>query len=562
MTNSISKIEPNKINSFGKVHQNKSNEYWLTADLQKPDNSFKPDYHVLDSYLGQHIFITPEEARKTNNLSLIGLSIAGVTVLTAAALFFVLKGGTKGVQKYFQKIRTLLERKVQRAKLEKDGKFGTLDKAYIYVIKSLDLLLKRSEAINNFTSFKDLTFKKIMNFTGFGGKIHDRITNLFEKIGRRSVLVSYKKTDNAVKGLKHAINLSTSPHAAREFVTISGQKVPREEALKILQRLNNELVSSFDQNFGQKALQNRYFMYKKSMEDLKSIFKNLKIFWSKNVYSKFMAESAVIKDKIAVQDTVKGLRRELSYSTLDMAAEVDEKIMKMTGIFSYKDADKIKRLRAIRSSIRKYAKNPSENSALQDNILSEINSLAMSIKRTMGSAADKDVCESLLKELSGIRNDLIGFKQGKMQDILDIYRQILPEREYKAVEKSYKSAVKSLDKSIKIETEDFVSKLRDLTLGSAPTDILTILGSLGVLGYHLGKSDNNDQRISISLKYGIPALAGIGTALYCNAKLYAGSKSLIFGTVSTFIVNKIGVILDNMRKKNKQEISNSSQAVN
>ena len=57
--------------------------------------------------------------------------------------------------------------------------------------------------------------------------------------------------------------------------------------------------------------------------------------------------------------------------------------------------------------------------------------------------------------------------------------------------------VKNLDKSIKIETDDFISKVRDLALGSAPTDVLTILGGLGTLGYYLGKSKDSDERVSI-----------------------------------------------------------------
>ena len=141
------------------------------------------------------------------------------------------------------------------------------------------------------------------------------------------------------------------------------------------------------------------------------------------------------------------------------------------------------------------------------------------------------------------------FKQGQVEDILDIYRKILNPAEYELVEKAYKNEIKALDKSIHIETEEFVSKIRDLTTGGAPTDILTILGSLATLGYYLGKSDNNEERVSISLKYGIPAIAGIGVTLFCNAKLYAGTKSLLIGSISTVIVNKIGSWADNLLKK-------------
>ena len=97
-----------------------------------------------------------------------------------------------------------------------------------------------------------------------------------------------------------------------------------------------------------------------------------------------------------------------------------------------------------------------------------------------------------------------------------------------------------------------MNKLRDLAMGSAPTDILTVLGSLGILGYNLAKSKDNDQRTSIALKYGIPALAGIGGSLYFNAKLFAGSKALICGSLLSFAINRLGTWADNTLKKYKQ----------
>ncbi len=155
-----------------------------------------------------------------------------------------------------------------------------------------------------------------------------------------------------------------------------------------------------------------------------------------------------------------------------------------------------------------------------------------------------------------MRNGFGAFEQGKTEKILNIYKHILPPNEYKTLEKAYKAQIKSLDKSITIETEDFVSKLRDLSLGSAPTDILSLLGGLGVLSYHLGKSEDNEQRTSIALKYGIPALSLIGVSLYCNAKLYAGTKGLLIGTLASAILNRIGTTADNLLKEyrhNKKE---------
>ena len=48
------------------------------------------------------------------------------------------------------------------------------------------------------------------------------------------------------------------------------------------------------------------------------------------------------------------------------------------------------------------------------------------------------------------------------------------------------------------------------------------------------------------MKYGIPALVGIGASLYGNARLFAGSKSLAFATISSIIANRIGTFANNL----------------
>jgi hypothetical protein len=161
----------------------------------------------------------------------------------------------------------------------------------------------------------------------------------------------------------------------------------------------------------------------------------------------------------------------------------------------------------------------------------------------------------MFKKIEELQSGFANFEEGKIQQLLTIYKKILPQSEYEKIAEAYGNTVKSLDKSIAIETEDFLSKLRDLKLGSAPTDRLTILGSFAVLGYNLGKSKDNDQRQSIALKYGIPALAGLGVSLSCNAKLYAGSKSLMFGGVSTWLLNRIGEWSDSKLKEYKAQKS-------
>ena len=61
--------------------------------------------------------------------------------------------------------------------------------------------------------------------------------------------------------------------------------------------------------------------------------------------------------------------------------------------------------------------------------------------------------------------------------------------------------------------------------------------------------------ISASLKYGIPAVGAIATSLYCSAKLISGGKALLFGLLSGWVINKIGVFADEVRKQYAVNVS-------
>lgn len=67
---------------------------------------------------------------------------------------------------------------------------------------------------------------------------------------------------------------------------------------------------------------------------------------------------------------------------------------------------------------------------------------------------DKEVATNLLENITELRGMVVNFKSGKVEEMLDIYKKLLPESDYKTVEKFYREGVKNLDKSIKIETDD------------------------------------------------------------------------------------------------------------
>ncbi len=566
MINSIPKIESNNANTFGKVTvRTNPSDYWLekpkpqslqTSQVQAPDLNvvsqpkLQPQitdatYLASSPYLDKIKIITPEEARKTNNIKIIGLSIAGATVLTAGTIFFLLKGGPKGLSKSFNSLRTFLDKRVQKAKLDGNNVLSTTDKVYVYALDKLNKLQERSGVINNYNTVKDLLFKKMMGWNKYLAKFHDKITRGFERLGRQAVVNTYKKTDGL---LQKATNTALS---APLVSNSSKNKLLSENA----EVINLEIGLLTEKFFGQNALRSRYFSFKSAIETLKQAFSNMKVFLSKDLYTKFMADSRIIEQRDAVIKTVLVNRRELSYPLSHLAKDSEESIMKMVSSLSFKDTERLTSLRSIRAMIKKLAKckNPQTRQELTNKIVTDMDSFIQNISEAQQSKLlPEKNAKALLAEMTELRANIVGYKPGKVEELLSIYKQILSKSDYKKVETAYKAWLKSLDKSIKIETEDFMNKLRDLAMGSAPTDILTVLGSLGILGYNLAKSKDNDQRTSIALKYGIPALAGIGGSLYFNAKLFAGSKALICGSLLSFAINRLGTWADNTLKKYKQ----------
>lgn len=148
-----------------------------------------------------------------------------------------------------------------------------------------------------------------------------------------------------------------------------------------------------------------------------------------------------------------------------------------------------------------------------------------------------------------------GYKQAvetELNELYDMSKDKLSKKDARLIKFWTKLTNKKLDKAVKTETDEFFDKLRDLKLGSAPTDVITILGSLATVGIGLSRADNKDERISATLKYGVPVLGGIVTSLLMTISLVSGFKSMAIGTASGLIMNELGDRVDKARRKNNK----------
>lgn len=135
-------------------------------------------------------------------------------------------------------------------------------------------------------------------------------------------------------------------------------------------------------------------------------------------------------------------------------------------------------------------------------------------------------------------------KNGLYDEIYNIVAEDLGKAEASLLKRRVKAARAKLKSASVSECNEYFDKKRDLVLGSAPTDIVSALGGLGLCGLAVGTANSKDERISRLVTTGIPVVLGLATSLVCTALLFSGATGLLVGGAVGLLANKIGNIID------------------
>ena len=191
---------------------------------------------------------------------------------------------------------------------------------------------------------------------------------------------------------------------------------------------------------------------------------------------------------------------------------------------------------------------------MRKKIVSDINSILKSAHTIINSDTykpnDSKKILSLIRQYGKIINT---DKKGNIEEILTIYRDILPPEEYAKIKKIANKASNSLNRAVNNEGCEYLDKVRDLATGSALTDVAFGMGvPIATTGVALSIADSKEKKRSVALKYGIPLLVGMGVSTLGTVKLISGGKSLALGSISSIIANDLCERLDNTLKKRSQ----------
>lgn len=485
-----------------------------------------------------------------------GALYAGITALVAGVgVLMFSKGFQKNAGKYLNKLKSYLEYRLELSSIQDSGKAA---KFYDYSIRKLNSFIKKSESINNITSLKDILFMRLMYKTKATRKIHQTISNIFENLSQQTVIKSYKKTSEKFEKMYKIFDklddyiIKKSGDEVVEYAGETHTKREWVEKAKGHRAVTQMIVPVFS---AKEAMQMRYVRIDKITSSLYSRFweVSFKDFWTKQnkfkrkeMWQTFIAAEQIKADKTDLASDVAIVRDALTYTDKDRHSRILSYIKNIDEIIPANDTEGID----IINQLKWFIKNPEIYANNKDLFLKELEKLK---KHKLPEFSDMEIAkaqtivkESQIKLIEALVNEKA---TGEIQDMLSIYYRIAPYELSKfGAELALKQAVNSFDKSVNLEISEFFDKLRDLRLGSAPTDILTILISCGFISYGLGYAQNGEERTSIVLKSGIPIVGAILTSLISATKLVSGGKSLALGAVSGLVLNQLGTVADKIRK--------------
>jgi septation ring formation regulator EzrA len=102
----------------------------------------------------------------------------------------------------------------------------------------------------------------------------------------------------------------------------------------------------------------------------------------------------------------------------------------MAKLLGFKDSRNIRKLGEIRGEIYRYASDSTKNAHLKQKILDDLTSFRQEIQTCLqNKSITGEQAESILAKLEELQTNFSGFEEGKIQQLLTIYKKILPQGE-------------------------------------------------------------------------------------------------------------------------------------
>lgn len=506
------------------------------------------------------------QEKRTNAL---GYEIAGSALVAGFGVLALMKGLPKGARVSVDRFFRYVDDKISTLS-EKHKRLSMIQNITLIALRGARSIATKAKALFNLGPFKDTGIKHMIRwldnkgYTSVPMKIFNSITKLFEWVSIKTSRKAYAKALTRFDDLSGKFTETNASILAKnpdELITIGKVTKKRREWIEEIEERDRKIHNQYREAFGRSARDKRLHNVQHDLENLDQeifdIFYNKNVIKDKRSYQTFISEEIAAGRKMKHSRNVHNLRRPISNNIEDTYGELKGVIDDLEGFLDPTDRDARNHIKILKRLTEEYRNLHGETEdaqrlKLNAKISQSLKDLEEHINRS--DKYDKKTTEEALSYVERFRHVLDSRGRGEVQEILTIYRGLLRDepQKYKEVKKVADKATNALNNAISTETEKLFDKIRDLSIGCAPLDTLGLLAGLGTVGVGLGKADNNDERVSVGLKYGIPVLGTITTLLYLTAGLVSGGAAVAISLLTGVAINKVGVYLDNMRKQLKE----------
>lgn len=472
---------------------------------------------------------------------IIGISVGSVALLTLIGLSTLSKGFASGLSKKLGNFSKNLQKKIYDLSAE-TKELTTSQKLKLNISKGMKSVADTLQASSNISAIKDSTASQWLKKLKLEPAIK-KLNNAFKGVVTKTTKNAYIKAETS--NLKFCSYLD-------DLAAKTGDKKLKEYAKQIRKQYTDNFSYS---NYFHRT-ENAY----KSMEGL-----------DKEVYD------ILYKNEGGVLKNAKKLG---SYVTTDLIAKdrtaLAEKLLASKGKLSNNITDNYNNIKQILNDI-KINVNPKDEKAVD--IVKKLTETLESYKN-VGGADEAIVREKMCKTFESDMSKLLDIfktntnysqkvqqteakvaefyqaidpnvaKKGLAQDAITLIKEKYGKHspEYTAAKEYMHKLNNNMNKAISSELNSY-EKLAELQVGSAPTDILGILGPSALATAMVVNSKDKDERISKTFTSGVPILGGIGMSYYGTTRGFTGAKNLILGLGTGWVLNVVGKKVDEWYKK-------------
>lgn len=498
-----------------------------------------------------------------------GSTLATTIVSAGLVGLFFAKGLHGSIFKRFSNYTDKLSREIQDSESTK-----TLSKKIgLYTKKGIKKVIDTMQAASNFTAIKDSASDAALRTTKAGTKFAEGSKSGFKKVVDSTLGKKYHTVDIGISDLTSLLkqynikNLSNLSEAQKlEQISIKGVSKPLGEWIKILSEQTQKLETSYAQGFslGARRLraQKRTTLLSGISQKVRGKFFSKKGLFDIQNYKTYVTEDVSKSAQKELQDDIIKARKQVTNNIQQIYDGLKNRLNGFSQVIKPDDTASIKTLGTLTEKLEAF-KNCSGKNEVQarEKISSELSSL---INETLNSLKSNSLYTpeeqaALTKHLKGITNSLMSVsesKKGALEEIMTILKglngsKLLSDKDMKEYASLSKKISKGLTKASELEIGEYFLKQAELEVGSAPTDVLSVLFPIGVGAYSIAKGDNKEEKISATLTTCIPLVGTFATFVYGTTKMLSGAKNLAFSLISGIVLSKIGNYCDKLYKKYK-----------